>query len=93
MHHDEEMKPIAITTCQIRAFKIKFIKALILSLTSLSLSLSLSIYIYIYGHETTHVMKDFMFMLSMLNCDELSYYIKLLIYKNSPNEFFIFKKL
>lgn len=26
----------------------------------------------------------------MLNCDELCYYIKLLIYKNSPGVFFMF---
>lgn len=46
--------------------------------------------LYIYGHETSHVMKDFIFMLSMLNCDELCYYMKILIYKKCPNEIFIY---
>jgi hypothetical protein len=41
----------------------------------------------LYGHQKAHVMCLFIFMLSMLNCDQLCYYVKLLTYKNVHNHF------
>jgi hypothetical protein len=38
--------------------------------------------------EPNYMFQVFMYMLSMLNCDKLSYYVELLSYWIPPNEFY-----